>query len=368
MAGYLRKGLRLVGPYPYNPYLIFLFFSSIFLSRFAPFISLAPSGSERWRAATLVILASTIPGLLFAGGAILLKRFRFWSGESTFLYILEVAFFLFLNLLALRQIMNFLTDQIGDFGRNLLPVNFSVFIITLALGLITLALMHKAERRIVERLNTATDLVLKLEAEREGLIHSDENLRRQTSQFLHDRVQSDLMVVGMKLKSISGQSSAEVNEVIDRAIIRLETTRASDLKNLIQVLTPNLEAGSLQVALDVLLEQYRTNMEVSVKIDAATEALDSKILLGIFRIVEQSILNALVHGPAERVQISVSTDSMGVTDIVISDDGPGVSVEEITSGLGTSIIDSWVGILNGSKEIETVVGHGYQLHVTFIAR
>jgi len=367
MAISFRKGLKLIGPYPYNPYLIFLFFSSIFLSRFAPFISLAPAGSERWRAAALVILASSIPGFLFAGGAILLKRFRFWSGESTFLYILEVAFFLFLNLLALRQIMHFLTDQIGDFGRNLLPLSFNVFIITLALGLIMLALMHKAERRIVERLNAATDLVTQLEAEREGLIHSDENLRRQTSQFLHDRVQSDLMVVGMKLKSISGKSSAEVNEVIDRAIIRLETTRASDLKNLIQVLTPNLEAGSLQAALDVLLEQYRTNMEVSVKIDAATEALDSETLLGIFRIVEQSILNAFVHGPAKRVQVNVSTDSMGVTDIIVSDDGPGVSVEKITSGLGTSIIDSWVGIFNGSKEIDSAPGHGYQLHVTFIA-
>jgi signal transduction histidine kinase len=367
MAGYLRKGLRLVGPYPYNPYLIFLFFSSIFLSRFAPFISLAPSGSERWRAATLVILASSLPGVLFAGGAILLKRFRFWSEESTFLYILEVAFFLFLNLLALREIMDFLADQIGDFGRDLLPVNFSVFIITLALGLITLALMHKAERRIVERLNIATGLVIRLEEERERLIHSDENLRRQTSQFLHDRVQSDLMVVGMKLKSISGKSSAEVNEVIDRAIIRLETTRASDLKNLIQVLTPNLEAGTLQAALDVLLEQYRSSMEVSVKIDTATEALDSEVLLGIFRIVEQSILNSLVHGPAKRVQINVSTDSKGVTDIIVSDDGPGVSVEERTSGLGTSIIDSWVGILNGSKEIDSAPGHGYQLHVTFIA-
>jgi signal transduction histidine kinase len=313
-------------------------------------------------------LASSIPGLLFAGGAILLKRYRFWSGESTFLYILEVAFFQYLNLLALRKIMDFLTDLIGDSRRTLLPLNFNVFMSTVVLGLITLALMHQAERKIIERLTAANDLVIKLQVEREGLVHSDENLRRQTSQFLHDRVQSDLMVVGMKLKSISGQSSAEVNEVIDGAIIGLESTRTSDLKNLIQVLTPNLEAGSLQTAIDVLLEQYRTNMEVSVKIDAATEELDAEVLLGIFRIVEQSILNALVHGPAKRVQINVSTDSMGVTDIIVSDDGPGVSVEKITSGLGTSIIDSWVGILNGSKEIETVVGHGYQLHVTFIAR
>lgn len=365
MAISFRKGLKLIGPYPYNPYLIFLFFSSIFLSRFAPFISLVPSGSERWKAAALVLLASSIPGLLFAGGALLLNKFRFWSGESTLLYIFEVAFFLFLNSLALRQIMDFLTDQIGDFGRDLLPLNFSIFMLTLSLGLITLALMHQAERKIVERLADATALVLKLQSEREGLIHSDENLRRQTSQFLHDRVQSDLMVVGMKLKSISGKSSAEVNDVIDRAIIRLENTRTSDIKNLIQVLAPNLEAGSLQAALDVLLEQYRGDMEVSVNIDAETEALGSEVLLGIFRIIEQSVLNSLVHGPAKRVQINVSTDSAGVTEIIVSDDGPGILADEITAGVGTAIIDSWVGILNGSKEIDSAPGHGYQLRVTF---
>jgi len=221
MASYLRKGLRLVGPYPYNPYLIFLFFSSIYFSRFNPFVAIAPAGSERWRAAGLVILASSIPGVFFAIGAILLKRFRFWSGESTFLYILELAFFQYLNLLALRPIMNFLTNQIGDSHLTLLPLNFSVFTVTLLLVLITLALMHQTERRTVERLNAATDLVLKLESEREGLILSDEKLRRHTSQFLHDRVQSDLMVAGMTLKSISGMSSAEADEVIERVIIRL---------------------------------------------------------------------------------------------------------------------------------------------------
>jgi len=359
--------IKLIGPYPYNPYLLFLFFFSLYFFRFIGVVGYLPAGQERWRAGGIVILASAVPGIVFSIGSILLTRYRFWSSTNTFFYILEVAFFQYLNLLYLPVITQILQDQVGYFDRTLIGLSNNIFIASLILVLFALALMHQSERKISDRLNLATKLVGKLESERQGLIHSDERLRRQTSQFLHDRVQSDLMVVGMKLKSISGKSSAEVNDVIDRAIIRLETTRASDLKNLIQVLTPNLEAGTLQTALDVLLQQYRNNMEVSVKIDAPTEALDSKVLLGIFRIVEQSILNALVHGPAKRVQISVSTDSMGVTDIIVSDDGPGASVEQITSGLGTSIIDSWVGILNGSKEIESVVGHGYQLHVTFIA-
>lgn len=365
MAISTRKWIKLIGPYPYNPTLIFLFFSSIFFSRFAPFVSLYPAGSERFKAAALVILASIIPGFILSMGAMLLNRFRFWSRESTFLYILEVAFFQLLNLFILRRIAYFLTGHIDKLGTTLLPLTPNVFIGTLVIALISLALMHQAERQVVERLTKANDLVLKLEAERAELIQADEKLRRQTSQFLHDRVQSDLMVVSMKLKSISEHSSAEVNEVIDRAIERLEKTRARDLRNLIQILTPNLEAGSLRSALDALLEQYRGNMEVSLQISESSEELDSEILLGIFRIVEQSILNSLVHGSPHRVQISVSTNSAGMTDIVISDDGTGSAVEEIVPGVGTAIIDSWVGILNGSKEIDSAPGHGYRLQVTF---
>jgi signal transduction histidine kinase len=225
--------------------------------------------------------------------------------------------------------------------------------------------MHQAERTISDRLNLANKLVGKLESERQSLIQSDETLRRQTSQFLHDRVQSDLMVVGMKLKSISGQVSPEINEVIKRAIQRLENTRASDLRDLIQILTPNLDAGSLHSALDVLLEQYRTNLDVSVQIDEESEKLESEMLLGIFRIVEQAVLNALVHGPASRVQISVNTSADGVTEILVTDDGPGTVSEDVAAGVGTAIIDSWVGILNGTKEVDSAPGHGYRLKVTF---
>jgi signal transduction histidine kinase len=204
-----------------------------------------------------------------------------------------------------------------------------------------------------------------LEIDRAELIKADEAIREQASQFLHNRVQSDLMVVGIELKSIARQSSAKVSEMIDRAVLRLENTRASDLKNLIQILTPNLESGTLSSALDILLKQNRSNIDVSLKIDAKTETLGSSVLLGIFRIVEQAILNSLVHGPAKRVQVSVSTDSAGITELIVSDDGPGVRIEATSAGVGTAIIDSWVGILKGIKEIDSAPGHGYQLRVTF---
>jgi signal transduction histidine kinase len=361
----LRKYKNLIGPYPYNPYLIFLFFFALFFSRFIPLIAYLPAGQERWRAGGLIILASAIPSGIFAGGSILLKKFRFWSSESTLFYILEVAFFQYINLNLLPVVNSVIKKQLGHGYETLIALSWNIFIAALVLSLIALALMHQAERRVNDKLLTVTKLVDKLENERADLINADESLRKQTSQFLHDRVQSDLMVVGMKLKSISGQSSPEVNDVIERAILRLENTRASDLKNLIQVLAPNFEGGTLSTAIDALLEQYRQSIEVSVQISESIENLDSEIKLGMYRIIEQAMLNALVHGPSTKVLVVISDEVVDLVRIVISDNGPGAILDEVSPGVGSAIIDSWVGILRGRRSIDTAPGHGYRLEVTF---
>lgn len=361
----IRELVSQIGPYPYNPYLIFLFFFSIFFSRFIPVVVYQPFGADRLIATFVVIFLAFIPSSIFALIAFLFEKFRLWNPNNLIAYICEVALGVSVSFFYAPLMREILT-KLYHFN---IPVPFTLtlgfFTGSLIAALIALALMHRAERGIAERLRFADNLVTKLESERQGLIHSDERLRRHTSQFLHDRVQSDLMVVGMKLKSISGQSSPEINEVIDRAIHRLEKTRSSDLRNLIQILTPNIEAGTVASAIDTLLEQYRSNMEIAVKINSATEKMDSESLLGIFRIIEQSILNALVHGPANRVQIHISTSAERVTEIVVSDDGPGTELEKVNAGVGTAIIDSWVGILHGSKEIDSAPGHGYRLKVTF---
>jgi len=361
----VKKIVRLIGPYPYNPYLIFLFFFSLYFFRFIRIVGYLSPGEERWRAGALVILVSTVPALVFCGGAILLTRFRFWSNENTFFYILEVAFFQSLNLIYLPIINNFLKAQTGYADRTLITLSSNIFIASLVLVLIALALMHQAERRIIERLANATQLVNRLKTDRQQLVEADEKKREQTSRFLHDRVQSELMVIGIELKSISGKGSAEVNDVIEKAISRLETTRANDLRNLVEVLSPNFEVGGLSGALSILFEQFQSSMEISADIDTLSESLEQETLLGVFRIIEQSLLNSLVHGPANRVQVSVKSNSAGTTELIISDDGPGVAHDKASSGVGTAVINSWVGILNGKKAINTSPDHGYLLMVVF---
>lgn len=364
MRASIRSGLSFIGPYPYNPYLIFLFFFAFYFSRFVPVIIAQPHGLHRWLAAFIILPLSAIPSFSFALLSYLMQRFRRWSSTSLLFYLCEVAvgqsvlFFCAPILrLTLRKLFLFKFEASITLTRGF-------FIGSLIMVLIALAIMHRAERTIINRLFLADQLVTKLKTDREDLIEADEAVRDQTSRFLHDRIQSDLMVVSMKLRSVVGKSSDEVNEVIYRAVSRLENTRTADLRNLVQILAPNFQVGGLSSAIGNLLEQYRTTMDFSVIIDNETEELESKVLLGIFRIIEQSVLNSLLHGPANRVQIEISTDDRWISTLVISDDGPGVLLKGISSGVGTAIIDSWVGILNGSKEINSTPGHGYRLQVT----
>jgi nitrate/nitrite-specific signal transduction histidine kinase len=169
----------------------------------------------------------------------------------------------------------------------------------------------------------------------------------------------------MKLKSVSTSSSEEVNEVITKVITRLENSRGKDLKNLIQILSPNFDSGGLEGSIEALIQQHESDTQISLNIDEESEKLSAQQLLGVYRIIEQALLNTIVHGPAKRVEIAISVSSAGKVEVSISDDGPGAEIGQLKPGVGSAIIDSWVGILNGQKFIDTAPGRGYRVQVSF---
>jgi len=367
MTSKIKRALALLGPYPYNPYLIFLLFMAIMVSRFMPIAYEVPAGPERHAATATLAILSLIPSIFFAGMAWLYSRFRFWSDKSLVFYIAEVTLAASFIFVYFPRVKPFLQEKYDYTFRTPATASPAMFVSCVFFFLLSLALIHTAERKILDRLKHADELVEQLKMDREELVNLDEAIRRQTSTFLHDHVQSDLMIVGMKLKSIQGTASDQINEIINSSITRLENSRSGDLKNIIQALSPNFEAGGLESSIQSLIQQYESNMEVSIQIDEGSEQLDSLNLLGAYRIIEQGLLNALVHGPAKNVLVSVSTDLVGKTEIQISDDGPGTDLDFVDSGVGTALIDSWVGILNGKKTVDTVPGHGYRLVVKFPA-
>jgi signal transduction histidine kinase len=359
------KVFRILGPYPYNPKLIFAFFFALFFSRFVPVIIEQPPGLARAGFTFIVLGLAALPSLLFAGSAYLFQRFRTWNSSNLFFYMIEVAFsesLVFFCNPVYRKVLGSASSEDFKAAATLTP---GLFLGSFIVALAVLALLHNVERTISEQLIKADNLVKRLESDREELIKSDEEMRQQTSQFLHDRVQSDLMVVAMKLKSIQGQSKPEINEVITKSIERLENTRTSDLRSLVQILTPNLKGGGLLHVLQVLANQYSVNFQINLKVTGDVDALTENQQLGIFRIAEQALLNCLIHGPSKNVHLEVNLNSARKINMSVSDDGPGIDLSDARPGVGTAIIDSWVSILHGSRKMISRPGAGYKLELEF---
>ena len=78
----IRKILAYIGPYPYNPYLIFLLFMAIMVSRFMPITYEVPAGPDRHAATATLAVLSLIPSVFFAGMAWIYSKYRFWSDKS----------------------------------------------------------------------------------------------------------------------------------------------------------------------------------------------------------------------------------------------------------------------------------------------
>jgi len=334
-------------------------------SRFSPIILEESHRLARIQAMFFILFVSMVPALVFAALAYIYGKNRFWSGTSLVVYILEIVFaqlFLLFYLHLLGPILKKRFDY--EFSR---PLTFEIapFIVTLIFALFALYVMHRAERSIIERLDAANILVAKLRVDRQDLVNLDEEIRRKSAQFLHDRLQSDLFLAGMKLKSIVGTSTKEGNEIIEKVITRLENSRGKDLKNLIEVLSPNFESVGLEGSLEALIQQYESDLKISLQIDEASENLSAQQLLGVYRVIEQALLNAMVHGPVKKVEIAISVSSTGTVEVSISDDGPGAEIGNLKPGVGSAIIDSWVGILDGKKIIDTAPGRGYRVQISF---
>ena len=140
----VKKLYSWLGPYPYNPYLIFLFFFALFFSRMCPAITEEPRGPARWGAAAVVLGLSALPSFTVASGSYFVQRFRRWSASNFIFYILEVAFVQSLIFLCNPFLHNILKSRFDyDFTVQafLTP---GLFLGSLLLVLASLALMHRA--------------------------------------------------------------------------------------------------------------------------------------------------------------------------------------------------------------------------------
>ena len=228
-------------------------------------------------------------------------------------------------------------------------------------ALIFVAITHNRLKVLSQNLDSASALNDDLKKRYVTLIESDEEIRSHAAQVLHDRIQSKLMLAGARLTRVAGVLSEEGRLGIQPVIQEIEGIRSIDVREVSQLLSPNLAGEGLIGSVENLCREYESEILFTIDITENVEAIDEELKLGIYRIIEQGVINAIKHGPAKNVAITVRERTQGALFVEIKDDGPGSKI--IGSGKGTVIIDSWVSKLGGRKEIESTPGNGFTLKV-----
>lgn len=359
----LKRFLSWIGPHEYNYSLIFAWIFIFQWAQARPFVLTSGNNIQQIKfglEVSLVVSSITFIIVLYLFFCMKLRRNK---AASIGRYCLEV-----IGASALTSVMAYVynetiipwTDRPKYLGPDDKPI---IFIVRIIFCFLFIAATHQLQKSLKLRLQDAEANNQALLNEYKVLIESDEEIRGQASRYLHDRVQSEIMLASFQLKKRVDEIGFSSDEEISKAIHQFEKIRSVDLKLVSQLLTPNIEAEGLPGAIERLCEQYSSTIKFGIDFDSTLDQLSSEQSLGVFRIVEQALINAITHGPATKVVIKVRANSLGGFLVEISDNGPGA--DAVTPGIGSVIIDAWVSILNGKKEISSNPGQGYTLLVRF---
>ena len=351
-----------IGPYDYRPGFIYFTILVFNAGSLRTYTFDYVVGVERVKFFFIGLAVYSIMGLpLF----LILKLSRaMWKTrtKSLRLYLAEVLFASFITLISHQAGKKFLLPLVNtvDFIRT--GVFLGDLLIRFFFAIFFVAITHNRLRTLSEKLESTSALNDQLNARYAKLIESDEEIRSHASQLLHDRIQAKLMLAGGKLTRIAEVLPEEGKLGVLPVIKELEGIRAIDVREVSQLLSPNLAGEGLCGSCENLCKEFEGSVDFAIDISRAVEDLDEELILGVYRIIEQGVINSIKHGPATKISIEVSISSADKLIVEVRDNGPGGDIKK--SGTGTVIIDAWVSILAGEKETRSEAGNGFTLRVT----
>jgi signal transduction histidine kinase len=222
---------------------------------------------------------------------------------------------------------------------------------------ILLAVVGSVFARIQKASDTAQDALQTVVAQRRLLLESEERVRGQVAAFLHDRVQTDLVSIALRVRATIGQTPEVMTRELNSVIAELERVRSQEVRRASRQLSPNLATVSFDAALRDLAESYRPAMAVDINVHESVanrieQCDDDTRATGLYRICEQGLLNAAIHGHATECSIQITLTPRDELVLHLIDNGVGLQGKSVQPGMGSTVISAWVESLRGEWSLE----------------
>ena len=247
-----------------------------------------------------------------------------------------------------RAVLQLLLGVYPTWRLDLVAVDVAAGIVAAAFSLIVGFVVADAlQRARVEERERALQ-TLRASAALEALQTEELRVRREVAEGLHGTVQQQLVLIGVRLDRLDADlAEGEPVTAAQRAELaavaaELERLREQDVRGMSQLLYPQGVDMGIAQATRMMLRRVPSVIAVETRIDPAVIALDDpavgrldqKQRLVVIRALEEGISNALRHGRAAALAVTLEVAGPATLILTVDDDGVGIAEGAELSGLG----------------------------------
>jgi signal transduction histidine kinase len=275
-----------------------------------------------------------------------------------------------ISLVALISMLSTVIGK-GPFATSYLHhsvLSMQLFFIVTAPPMLFVAVLIE-ERRAVERDLKRSRASLRQNYERihdlaGKLLHAQEDERRRIARELHDDIGQRLALLAvMTTKLCHGFTPQMENE---RALAKSLIGDVQNLNSDIHTLSHQLHSTALQhMGLEVALKGLCTTIarQHQIVIDFRSNGitgLHRDIDLCLFRVAQEALNNAVRHGAAKQIEVSLSKSAQ-LLSMKVRDEGIGFDPVRVSNGLGLISMRERLRFVGGDVIVRSAAGSGTEI-------
>ena len=201
----------------------------------------------------------------------------------------------------------------------------------------------------------------------QSMLTGQEVERERISKDLHDSLGGLLSAIKLQVDKIRSKGVKDNLKNDFQSATKLLDNAVSEVRSISQNLQPAaLSRLGLVPALKDLINRYQSESgpEIIFQEFDMPKKLDQMKALGIFRIIQEILNNAIKHAQAKEVLVQLNGEDDDII-ILVEDDGIGFDTDKKYKSMGLENIKSRVNYLKGTIDIDSRIGEGttYLIHV-----
>jgi len=203
-----------------------------------------------------------------------------------------------------------------------------------------------------------------------------EDERRSLARELHDELGQYVtaiktFAVGIVNKTKPSKDNPGIPDIEAnaRVIVSAANQIYDGMHNIVRQLRPgSLDNLGLAETLKDVVSVFQTqnpNIKINLQLKGDLQGLGETVSINLYRIIQESLNNALKYANATTIEIALSKSTMGDLQLSIKDNGIGMDVEAVdqTKHFGLLGMRERVQALHGNFSVEAAVNRGTAIHI-----